>query len=46
MVKNYVDFYVYEESEQGLDMWSRDSMMYNLKKFRMGKNAITEEDIL
>ena len=45
MVQKVFDFYVYEESEQGLNMWNRDSQRFNLQKFKMGKFAITEKDL-
>ena len=45
MVQNVFDFYVYEESEQGLNMWNRDSQLYNSNKFKMGNFAISEDDL-
>lgn len=45
-IKNYIDLYVYEESEQGLDMWSKDSLVYSLGKFKMDpKMAITDKEL-
>jgi len=34
MYKGYIDMHLYEESEQGLDIWSKDALVYNLKKFK------------
>ena len=45
MVREYFDFYCYEESEQGPNMWSRESQLYNNQKFKMGKAVITEKDL-
>jgi uncharacterized protein YpuA (DUF1002 family) len=45
-IKNYIDLYVYEESEQGLDMWSKDSLVYSLGKFKMDpKMAVTDKEL-
>ena len=46
MVKECMDFYSFDEGDKGLDMWSRDALMYNANKFKMDlKNVITEKDL-
>jgi hypothetical protein len=35
MYKLYLDMHLYEESEQGLDIWTRDALVYNMEKFKM-----------
>ena len=32
--------HLYEESEQGLNIWSRDALVYNMEKFKMDTKLI------
>jgi len=40
MYNQYLDMHLYEESEQGLNIWTTDALVYNMEKFKMDTNLI------
>lgn len=40
MYSGLIDMHLYEESEQGIDIWTKDAMVFNLNKFKMDTNLM------
>ena len=40
MYNQYLDMHLYEESEQGLNIWTTDALVYNMEKFKMDTKLI------
>ena len=44
MFTDYLDMHSYEENEQGLDIWSKDALVYNTRKRKL-KHRLLDADI-
>ncbi len=40
MYNQYLDMHLYEESDQGLNIWTTDALVYNMEKFKMDTKLI------
>ena len=40
MYSQLVDMHLHESTEQGIDIWTRDAMVFNMKKFNMDANLM------